>query len=68
MSAQGKIKKIIREKGFGFIETQEGRDVFFHKNALVDMNFETLNLGEEVQFEIEKTHKGPRAINVTLAE
>ena len=62
----GKIKKLIRDRGFGFISATDGREIFFHQNSLVDVTFDTLNEGQEVEFEIEKSPKGPRAINVKV--
>ncbi|MBU2102869.1 MAG: cold shock domain-containing protein [Candidatus Omnitrophota bacterium] len=62
----GKIKKLVLDKGFGFIADADGTDVFFHKSNLVEITFETLTGGEEVTFEVEKGPKGARAINVTL--
>ena len=60
---EGKVKKIISEKGFGFIEA-EGGDVFFHHSALVDCTIEELREGERVQYDIGQGPKGPRAENV----
>jgi CspA family cold shock protein len=62
---KGKIKKLVRERGFGFISDTDGSEVFFHQSALVDLKFDSLNEGQEVEFEIEKSPKGPRAVNVS---
>jgi len=62
----GKIKKLVRERGFGFISDTDGREVFFHQSSLIDTKFEALNEEQEVEFEIEKSPKGPRGINVRL--
>ncbi len=62
----GKIKKLVRERGFGFISATDGREIFFHQSSLVDVNFDTLNEDQEVEFEVEKSPKGPRAINVRI--
>ena len=64
----GKIKKLVRDRGFGFISDNDGREVFFHQSSLVDMKIETLNEEAEVEFEIEKSEKGPRAVNVRLVQ
>lgn len=64
----GKIKKLVLEKGFGFISDADGSDVFFHKNNLVDIAFETLTGGEEVSFEVESSPKGTRAVKVSLVK
>lgn len=64
----GKVKKIVAEKGFGFIQPAGGGDdVFFHHSSLVGIQIEDLGLGDEVNYETEmgKEGKGPRAINVT---
>ncbi len=62
----GTIKKIIADKGFGFIADTDGNDVFFHKNSLEGIEFNDLVGEEKVQFEIEKTPKGLNATNVSL--
>ena len=64
----GKIKKLVRERGFGFISDTDGSEVFFHKNNLVDAEFDALNENDEVEFEVEKSSKGPSAINVSIAK
>jgi len=63
----GKIKKLIRERGFGFISDTDGREVFFHQSSLIDTKFDALNEEQTVEFEIEKSPKGPRAVNVKIA-
>ena len=65
---KGKIKKIIRDKGFGFISALDGREIFFHQSSLMDAQFDTLNEGRELEFEVEKSPKGPRAINIRLSK
>lgn len=62
----GKIKKIVTDRGFGFISDTDGREVFFHQSSLIDVKFSDISEGQEVNFEIEKTAKGPRAINVSV--
>jgi len=62
----GKIKKLVRDRGFGFISATDGREIFFHQSSLVDINFDALNEEQEVEFEVEKSPKGPRAINVRI--
>jgi len=64
----GKIKKVIQDKGFGFIADTDSNEVFFHKNNLVGIEFSDLAGGEEVQFEIEKTPKGLNAVSVSLID
>jgi len=60
----GKIKKLVRDRGFGFISDTDGREVFFHQSALVETVFTALQEDQAVEFDIEKSDKGPRAINV----
>ena len=63
----GKIKKLIRDRGFGFINDTDGKEVFFHQSGLAEgAVFDSLTGEEEVEFEIEDSPKGPRAINVTI--
>ena len=64
----GKIKKLIRDRGFGFISDTDGKEVFFHRSSVVDTQFEALNEDQTVEFEIEKSPKGPRAINVRVTQ
>ena len=64
----GKIKKVVSERGFGFISDTDGREVFFHQSGLVDAQFDSLKEGQPVQFEIENSPKGPRAISIALAK
>jgi CspA family cold shock protein len=64
----GKIKKLIRDRGFGFISDTDGREVFFHQSGLVDVQFDALNEDQQVEFEIEQSPKGPRAINVRIKQ
>ena len=62
---QGTIKKVIAEKGFGFIEGQGG-DIFFHHTALLGTSIEELREGQLVEYEEGRGPKGPRAENVKL--
>lgn len=64
----GKIKKLIRDRGFGFIDDIDGREVFFHQSSLVDVKFDALNEDQKVEFEVEKSPKGPRAINIRIVQ
>jgi len=64
----GKVKKLVRERGFGFISDTDGSEVFFHRNNLVDVEFDALNENDDLEFEIEKSPKGPSAINVRSAK
>ena len=62
---EGAIKKLISDKGFGFIEGERG-DIFFHHSALIGTRIEELQEGQRVQFEIGDGPKGPRAENVQV--
>lgn len=64
----GKIKRLVSERGFGFINDMDGRELFFHQSSLVDVKFTDLKEGDDVEFEVEKSEKGPRAVNVHLAK
>lgn len=64
----GKIKKLVRDRGFGFISDTDGNEVFFHQSGLVDIKFDALNEEQEVEFDVEKSPKGPRAINVRIVK
>ena len=63
--AEGRIKKLIREKGFGFIEG-EGRELFFHRTAVEGANFDELEEGQSVEYTEGQGPKGPRAENVRI--
>ena len=63
--AEGKIKRLT-DRGFGFIETSEGKDLFFHMSACVDCHFDELREGQTVSFDVGQGPKGPRAENVRL--
>jgi CspA family cold shock protein len=66
--ANGTVKKLISERGFGFITAEDGKDYFFHKDGLApSMDFDRLVGGETVTFEVEAGPKGPRAVQVQRA-
>ena len=66
--ATGTIKKVVADRGFGFITADDAKDYFFHRNALdSSLDFDRLNGGEKVEFEIEQSPKGPRASRVRAA-
>ncbi|MFW5972282.1 MAG: cold-shock protein [Bacillota bacterium] len=60
----GKVKWFDAQKGFGFIEREDGEDVFVHFSAIEDEGFKTLDEGQEVEFEIVEGDRGPQASNV----
>ncbi|NLM53381.1 MAG: cold-shock protein [Firmicutes bacterium] len=60
----GKVKWFNAEKGYGFIESENGKDVFVHFSAIQGTGFKTLNEGESVSFEIVEGDRGLQAANV----
>ncbi len=61
---QGKVKWFNPDKGYGFIETEEGGDVFVHFSAIQSEGFKTLDEGQTVEFEVVEGDRGPQAANV----
>ncbi|MGF7059567.1 cold-shock protein [Brassicibacter mesophilus] len=62
---KGTVKWFNATKGYGFISTENGEDVFVHYSAIVTDGFKTLDEGQSVEFEIVTGEKGPQATNVT---
>ncbi|HWP23345.1 MAG TPA: cold-shock protein [Candidatus Binatia bacterium] len=62
--ATGRVKWFNNAKGYGFIEKEDGGDVFVHYSAIQGEGYKTLSEGEQVEFEISQGEKGPQAINV----
>ncbi|HOR94414.1 MAG TPA: cold-shock protein, partial [Spirochaetota bacterium] len=61
---KGTIKWFNEKKGFGFISKEDGSDVFVHYTGIIGNGFRTLKEGQRVEFEIESSDKGPRAVSV----
>jgi len=62
----GRVKWFSDEKGFGFLEQDNGQDVFVHHTALKMDGFRSLSEGQEVEFDLEQSDRGPRATNVRV--
>lgn len=66
--SSGTIKKLVPDRGFGFIAADDGKEYFFHRSGLDSLiSFDNLVGGESVTFEIEPSPKGPRANRVRVA-
>ncbi len=65
--ATGTIKRVVKDKGFGFIRDDQGQEYFFHRSA-VDGDFTRLTEGQQVAFEEERSDKGPRAGSVRVQQ
>jgi CspA family cold shock protein len=65
--ATGTVKRLVRERGFGFILGQDGAEIFFHRSALQGDAFDRLAEGQAVEFDVEKGPKGPRATNMRVS-
>jgi CspA family cold shock protein len=66
--ATGTIKKVVADRGFGFISADDEKEYFFHRSGLdSSLEFDRLVGGERVEFEIEQSPKGPRAAHVRAA-
>lgn len=66
--ASGTVKKLVSDRGFGFITADDGKDYFFHRDGLDrTLDFDRLVGGEKVTFEVESNPRGPRAVKVAAA-
>lgn len=61
---KGTVKRIFREKGFGFISAEDGREIFFHRSELQNMDMDNLQEGDHLEFGVTKGAKGPQAIDI----
>jgi len=64
--ANGSVKWFDDRKGYGFIEQEDGADVFVHHSGITGDGFKSLKEGDKVSFDIEEGKKGPSAVNVTV--
>lgn len=65
---QGTIVRMIRDRGFGFIRTERGEEIFFHATGVRDGNFDSMQEGQQVTFDVEQDRRGrgQRAVNVAV--
>jgi len=67
--AKGTIKRLIKDRGFGFIKIERGEDLFFHRNELQGVDYDSLGEGQEVEFEVGRGRNGrSQAVKVRLAQ
>ena len=67
--AEGTIRRLITDRGFGFIQTAEGGDLFFHRNELQGVEYNSLTEGQQVEFEVSQGRDGrSQAVKVRLAQ
>ena len=66
--ANGRVKWFNDKKGFGFIDQENGPDVFVHHSVINVSGFKSLKEGDRVKFDVEQGQKGPSAVNVTVVE
>lgn len=67
MAMNGKVKRLVSDKGFGFIAAEDGVEYFFHQSACQGVSFSELREGQSVTFDKGQGPKGPRGENVRLA-
>lgn len=62
--AKGTIRRLLEHRGFGFIDSETGQEVFFHRSQVLNITFTDLREGQAVEFAIEETAQGPKALRV----
>jgi len=62
----GRVSKLFPDEGYGFLETSDGREVYFHRNSVLGADFDRLSIGTEVRFAEEEGEKGLQASTVTV--
>jgi len=65
---KGTVKTFSKQKGYGFIQVEGHEDVFFHFSSLIMEGFKTVDPNTEVEFELQETEKGQRAINIKVVK
>jgi len=65
--SKGTVKWFNDDKGFGFIEQEDGEDVFAHYSEIIGDGYKSLSEGQEVTFDLEQGEKGPKALNVEVS-
>lgn len=65
---EGTISKLFTERGYGFIGTSDGREVYFHRNSVLGAGFDEVKIGDRVRFAEEQGAEGPQASSVTVVE
>jgi len=60
----GVIRRLVRDRGFGFIKSGDGQDLFFHRSELQGVTFDSLKEGQSVEFEKGQSPKGPKAVKI----
>ena len=65
-SPHARVAKLFPEEGYGFLETPDGREVYFHRNSVIDSGFDRLEIGTEVRFAEESGEQGPQASAVII--
>lgn len=64
--ATGTVRRLVRERDFGFVQGWDGFELFFHRSAVQGGGFDTLAEGQAVEFDVELGDKGPRAVNMRV--
>jgi cold shock protein len=64
---RGTIKRLVSDKGFGFVMAEDGKEYFFHQASCVNGDFDSMREGQSLEFDRGQGPKGPRAENVRLA-
>ena len=66
--AKGTTKSLLKARGYGFIEAEDGKEIFFHSTGLQGADFESLKEGQAVEYETEQGPKGVRAVNIKITQ